>query len=151
MASRPRSTDVRGFTLIEIVVVVAAIMLLVAAAAPSLSLFMAKTSTQDAAAVYVQDLRRAQAQALSGNADSAWGVCVATSTITLYKGSSCAARDTTYDETYSTAAPLTVSGLTDVSFAKFTGLPSVAGTTTLAGTNAKTQTIVINAKGTITF
>lgn len=148
---KSNNSAARAFTLIELLVVLAIATILVAAAEPSYHLFLSQTGAQDAGTVYVQMLRRAQALSEAVRDDSPWGVCVATSSILLYKGSSCASRDSSYDEPYAATVPFSISGLTDVSFAKVSGLPAASGTTTIAAYGAQPVTIIINAKGTISY
>ena len=141
----------RGFTLIELLIVIAIIGLLVGVALPSLNLLISQTNVTDAAATYAQTLRRAESLAIAGRNDSACGVHLATSSIVLFKGTSYAARDTQYDDSYTTSN-FVPSGLTEISFAKFTGLPSATGDTTLTNDRgSSTKTITINAKGTILY
>lgn len=103
-----------------------------------------------AANTEAQTLRRAQVLALASDGDTSWGVSVLADTITLFKGASYAARDGTFDEVFATPN-ITPTGLAEVVFAKFTGLPQSTGTTTLTNVANETRTITINAKGTITY
>lgn len=141
----------RGFTLVEILLALGILGLMLAVAQPSYSLFLATMGAQDAEAVYVQTLRRAQLLSEAGEGDSAWGVRISTSSILLYKGSSHASRDTAYDEAFTSATQFSVSGLTDVVFTKFTGFPNAAGTTTISTPGISPAYVAINAKGTISY
>ena len=78
--------------------------------------------------------------------NTTWGVRYGSNTITLFLGSSYAARNSAFDETYTINPTVTVSGFTEIVFAKATGMPSAAPTVTVsAGTTSKT--ITINAHG----
>jgi hypothetical protein len=102
--------------------------------------------------VYAQALRRAEALSVAGRNDSPWGVAIATSSIVLFKGSSYASRDATYDDQYAGSLGFLVSGVTEVDFAKFTGLPNTTGTTTITDIlNTISRTVYINGKGTLTY
>ncbi len=147
-AARPFHTA--GFTIIELLVVLAAMAALLGMAIPSLHLFLSQTGQQDATVAYAQALRRAQTLAQSGRGDSPWGVLIATSSATLFKGATYATRDSSYDEPFAFTFPLTVSGLTEVDFSKFGGT-TTGGTTTIAAYGAVSKTVGINAKGTLTY
>ena len=153
MVSAPKSTkDMRGFSLIELLIVVAIAALLVGIAIPSFDTLTSQIGAADAATVYAQALRRAEALSVSGRNDAGWGVEIATSSIILFKGSTYTARDTTYDDQYAASISFTVSGVTEVDFAKFTGLPNTSGTTTITDIlGTITRTVNINARGTITY
>ncbi len=141
----------RGITIIETLIVLGIIGILVGSGIPSLRMFISQTNAQDATMIYVQMLRRAQSLSTSGYNNSAWGVAIATSSVTLFKGTSFATRDTSFDELYTPSAELYVSGLSEVMFATYTGLPTAAGTTTIDTDNTLPKNILINEKGTITY
>ena len=142
----------KGFTLIELLVVVGIAALLIKVAIPSFDLLISQMGTADAATVYAQALRRGEALSVAGRNDSAWGVAIATSSVVLFKGTSYAARDATYDDQYAASISFTVSGVTEVDFAKFTGLPNTTGTTTITDIlGTVTRTVNINAKGMLTY
>ncbi|MEI7719739.1 MAG: prepilin-type N-terminal cleavage/methylation domain-containing protein [bacterium] len=142
----------RGFTLIEILIVVAITAVLIKIALPSLDLLTSQTGATDAAVVYAQALRRAEALAVAGRNDSPWGVKIATSSILLFKGATYASRDIVYDDQYAASIVFIVSGVTEVDFAKFTGLPNTQGTATITDIlGTVTKTVTINAKGTVTY
>ena len=141
-----------GFSLIEILVVLAIAGGLIAIALPSLNSATSQTGAQDAAVTYAQTLRQAKTLAEAGQGDSPWGVRIATSSVILFKGSSFAARDVTYDNQYAATIAFTVSGLSEVDFAKFTGLPNTTGTTTIIDLTSTTRkNVYINAKGFVIY
>ena len=142
---------VSGFTLIELLVVLAVAGLLIASAEPTYHAFVQQTGALDTATVFVQTLRRAEVLAQGGRGDAPWGVTIATTSVTLFKGASYASRDMRYDEVYTVNTPVTISGISEVDFALFTGTPNIVGTTTITSTNARATTITINAKGVVTY
>lgn len=141
----------RGFTLTEVLVVIAVIGILATAGAPSITTFLSQSGAHDAAVIYSQMLRRAQSYAIASRFDSPWGVWVATSTIVLFKGTSYAARDVSRDEVYSTTISFSASGMTEVVFARLSGLPSQSGTTTLSAKSSQPIPVGINAKGVVSY
>lgn len=148
--SNNRPALASGLTIIELLVVVAIIAALAGAAEPVYRTFVVQIESQNASTAYVQMLRRAMSLAQAGRGDSGWGVTLATSSITLFKGTAFATRDSKYDEVYIPNAPITVAGLTEVDFSPLTGTPKASGTTTITS-GPQTATITINAKGIVTY
>lgn len=62
-----------------------------------------------------------------------------------------AARDATFDEFFSMPTSITPSGLSEIVFAKFTGMPTAIGATTLTSSINENRTISINAKGMVSY
>lgn len=141
----------RGFTLIEMLLSVAIIGILVAGSAPVFNSFVARNDLDVVGQQVASALRRAQTYARGMDDDSAWSVNVASSAVTLYKGTVFASRDTAYDEAVSIPPTITVSGLSNVQFAKFTAAPNTTGSITLTSNANDTRTITINAKGMVDY
>jgi len=141
----------RGFTLIEILIVLSVLGLLVTLTENALRSSVSQIGLQNTATTYTQTLRRAQALSIAGRGDSAWGVRIATTSITLFKGATFASRDTAYDEEYKPGVSYTVSGVSDISFLKLSGLPSTIGTTTINVPQGSGRSVYINDKGAITY
>jgi prepilin-type N-terminal cleavage/methylation domain-containing protein len=139
-----------GFTLIEVLVTITIMSIL---AVLSVTAYVTLQTSNDLDAAkndVVQSLRRAQTLAQSSDGDTNWGVGVRSTTITLFKGTSYASRTVAFDEIFAMPTTITVSGVTDVVYAKFTGLPQSTGTITLTASN-KVVTINVNDKGTLTY
>lgn len=140
-----------GFTLIELLLAVTIIGLLAGLSVPVYETFVRRNDLDITAQAVAATLRRAEAYARSSNSDSAWSVEVQATTLTLFKGTSFASRDTNEDETYSIPGSITPSGLSEVQFAKFTALPNTTGTITLTSSSSDVRTIAINAKGMVDY
>jgi len=140
-----------GFTLVEILLSVVIIGMLTALSVPVYESFVRRNdldlTTQQLASI----LRRAETYARAVSTDTVWGVEVQSSTITLFQGTSFATRNTAYDETLSIPGSVTMSGLTEVQFAKFTALPNTTGNITLTSTTNDTRTVTVNAKGMVDY
>jgi len=130
---------------------VAVIGIITGISAPVYQSFQNRNNIDIAAASVAQSLRRAEVLATAVDGDVAWGVDIRPGSITLFKGSSYAGRDTAFDEVYDFPQSITSSGLAQVVFARFSGAPQTTGTITLTNSNTETRTITINAKGTITY
>ena len=89
-----------GFSLMELTLVLALFLLLLGGAMASLSAFYANSQQGSYSADVVQSLRRAQANSLSRYQNSPWGVNLDTAgnQFILFKGTTYATRDTSFDE-----------------------------------------------------
>ena len=140
-----------GFTLLEVLLSVSAIGIIAGIAIPVYQSFQVRNDLDIATAEIAQSLRRAQVLAEAVDGDSGWGVFVGGGSLTLFQGVAYATRDPSFDEVFVIPASITPSGVTEVVFAKFTGLPQTTGTITLTSTNNETRTITINAKGMVSY
>ena len=141
----------RGFTLLEMLLSIAIIAILAGLSVPIYQSFEARNDLDIATVTAVQSLRRAQVLSEAVLNDSSWGVHIATSSVTIFKGASFTGRDSSYDEQISSAQSVAYSGLSDVVFSKLLGMPSATGTIMATSTTNETRTININAKGAISY
>jgi prepilin-type N-terminal cleavage/methylation domain-containing protein len=141
----------RGFSLVEILLSLALLALVAGIGAPLFVSFQNRNDLDVASVTLVHAMRRAQLLARAVSQDSDWGVSIGTSTITLFQGSSYAARVVASDEISSISPAITKSGILEYVFSKFTGYPQAIGTTTLMSVQNETRIITINAKGTISY
>jgi prepilin-type N-terminal cleavage/methylation domain-containing protein len=143
----------RGFTLIEMLLSVGIIAMLAAMSLPIYASFASRNDLDLDTQGVVDMLRRAETYARTMNGDSNWGVKVQAGTVTLFKGTSYAARDSTADETDNIAGTITIGGtVSEVVFTKFTAIPNTTGTVTLTHTATNdVRTITLNAKGMVDY
>lgn len=141
----------RGFTLVEMMLSVGILSLLAGLSLPVYQSFQNRNELDLNTQNLVSALRRAQTYARGMHGDSQWGVSVQSNTITLFKGTSYATRDTAYDETSAISASTATSGLTEIMFAKLSGAPATTGNVTLTSTNNDVRTVTINAKGMVSY
>jgi prepilin-type N-terminal cleavage/methylation domain-containing protein len=139
-----------GFTLIEMLLSVMIITVLAMLSIPVFNAFATRDDLDVADHQVASTFRRAQTYARGINGDSPWSVNIQPGIVTLYKGTTFASRDTSYDESVSIPGSISVSGLNTVQFAKSTGIPNSTGTVTLMNNN-NTRTITINAKGMVDY
>lgn len=137
-----------GFTLIEVILAVALLIIIGGFAMSFSTNFFVQNATGNLRDQWMSTLKKAQLYAMSSKGNSNWGVAYNAPTLTLFKGTSYASRDTAWDETYEGNANLSVTGLTEVVFTRITGLPSTTGTTTISGTSS-VRTITINSQGVV--
>ena len=140
-----------GFTFIEILLVVALIGITAGISIPVYQSFQTRSDLDISGTTIAQTLRRAQLLSQAVEGDISWGVNVAVGSITLFKGESFSSRDAEFDEVFSVPTSISVSGLQEIVFEKFTGEPQNTGTTTLTSVNNEKRSININSKGTINY
>ncbi|MEI6228439.1 MAG: type II secretion system protein [Candidatus Saccharibacteria bacterium] len=139
-----------GFTLIEVLIVIA-IMTVVGAIALPVSVDYQRRNDLDVAQVsFVQGARRAQQLSISGEGDSQWGVTATSGNIVIFKGSTYATRDASYDENYDISSAIVSSGQVEYDFAKVTGLPAQTGSATFTN-DSYVKTVGVNAKGIVNY
>ncbi len=98
----------------------------------------------------LEALRLAQANALSSQLDSDFGVYIDTDNFTLFKGSSYASRDAAYDQVFSLSSQISHAGLQEIVFERLSGLPQQTGEVTLSsGDNS--NVIRIDAQGLVSL
>lgn len=137
----------KGFTILEILLVISVFGILTAISIPGLSSLFIRNNLDIAHTTVVNTIHRAQALSQAVDGDSGWGVKIQTTDITLYKGSSYAARDIDFDEKFPLDSTLSVSGLTEINFNKFIGDTANVGVATLTSSTGETRTVTINSKG----
>ncbi len=140
-----------GFTLLELLLSVTLIGIIAGISLPVQQAYFTGTDLSVAAETFAQTLRRAQLMAQGSTGDSEWGVRAGSGSVTLFMGSSYAARDADYDEVYEFATAITPSGDTEYVFAKMTGEPDAAGVTTLASPSSQTRMITVNTEGGVAY
>jgi prepilin-type N-terminal cleavage/methylation domain-containing protein len=145
-----REKRAAGFSLIEVMVVVALLALFAAAIGPVYNTVQSKNNLDVATAGVVQSLRRAQSSAESGNADSNWGVKLSATSTIVFAGNPYASRQASFDEKLDLPGAVTVSGLLEIVFNKFSGLPQSTGTTTITNPFGS-KNIILNGAGTISY
>ena len=149
--TQPAGGAAGGFTLVEMLLSVAIITLIVAVGTPVYETFVRRNDLDITTQTVAGMLRRAEVYARAVSGDSVWSVEFQSGTVTLFKGATFAGRDTGFDEAVSVPDSMSLSGLTEVQFAKLSGAPNTTGTLTLTSTANATRTITLNAKGMVTY
>jgi prepilin-type N-terminal cleavage/methylation domain-containing protein len=141
----------RGFTLVEVALTIAAISSIAGISIPIYQAFQVRNDLDIATVEIVQTLRRAQLLSQMSDGDMRWGVSIQSGSITLFKGTSYAVRDSNFDEVFDVPISITPSGHAEIVFTKFTGIPQSTGTTTLTSSIYETRNITINAQGIVNY
>src|SRR3989344_8203700 len=133
----------KGFTLLEVILSLAIVAILTGLSLPVYRTLMTKNDLDIATVTVVQSLRRAQTLSQAVDGDTNWGVKVQSGGITVFKGTSYAARDATYDETFVIPDTITTGGVTETVYSKLFGAPQTTGTVTLS-TDEDLASIILN-------
>ncbi|HOY46452.1 MAG TPA: type II secretion system protein [Candidatus Dojkabacteria bacterium] len=140
----------KAFTLVEIIIVVGLFSAIVLIGVPLSQTTLAGSEVDTAFEVTAKTLRSSQAYAQAGVEDSTWGVHLSGNTVTQFKGSDYAARDSEFDAVTIFSSKINFSGVSEVIFSKLTGLPSSTGAITISEGD-RSVTININSTGALSF
>lgn len=135
-----------GFTLIELLLTVSIFLLIGTFSANFYTNFLTQNAVSNTQDQFLGSLRKAQMYAMIGKRGTNWGVHYGSNKITLFSGTSYAARTQAYDENYSVNPNIIVGGVTDIVFTRITGTPNTSGTITITG-NSNSKTMTINIQG----
>lgn len=136
----------KALTLIELLIVVVILGTLTALTAPLTSRMLVRNSVAQTKEQVKNQLKKAQMYAMSGKAGGAWGVAVSGTNLVLFQGNSYASRNTAFDEKLGIETNTVITGLSEVVFARATGVPSATPTITITSAN-ETDTFSINSQG----
>lgn len=137
----------QGFTLLEVILSFVLLSIITALSIPFYESAFTRNEFQVAEHALSHTLRRASVLASASEGDMPWGVFIEPGGITVFQGSSYAARNTTADEVWKIADSITPSGTTEIVFSKLTGEPQASGSITLTSASGQLSTITINEKG----
>lgn len=139
-----------GFTLLEVLLVISLIAIVSGIGVPVYQSFQIRNDLSVATNTIAQSLRRAQLLSQAVEGDAMWGVYVSGGSITLFQGADYVTRNISYDEVFDLPTVITPTGLIEIVFDKFTGIPQDAGSLVLTSVNDST-TITINEKGIVGY
>jgi type II secretory pathway pseudopilin PulG len=147
-AGRPnlKINEMKGFTLIEVILVVALVIAVAAVALPSPARFVFSQQVDVVVDELSGSFRKAQSYSMAGKVGSSWGVSVRDGRIILFQGSSYAGRDAAYDESYAIPQRVEVSGVDEVIFTGPSGRPLTTPEISIAWKDAN-WLYVLNAEG----
>lgn len=112
-----------GFTLIELLVVIGILSVILVSGFSLYKVWQNRSSVSDAESTVLSALREASSMAVLGNGDASWGVKYLPGEVVVFSGISYAARNSTRDKFFELPAGISLSGLDELIFEKFTGLP----------------------------
>jgi len=136
-----------GFTLVEIILAVALIAIIGGVTVGVSQRVLVQNDQLAAENAVIADLRAARERSLGNADDSQWGVRIESGTITIFRGSSYASRDTQADVTTPISDTITVSGDQEYVFSQLTGAVDETGSVTITSASDRTQTLSVNQYG----
>ncbi len=132
-----------GFTLIEVLLVMALTVIIGSFAMRFFSSFMLDNQVVHTSQLLQSALGLARSNAQTNLQDSAWGVRYQSQQLIVFKGSSFAARDANFDQSFTLPDPVSIAGTaSEVVFAQYTGIPDTAVTITLQNAGVQQQVTV---------
>lgn len=139
----------RGFTLIELLLVIVILSVITLTSVSFYSRFLTQNAVANTTDQLANQLRKAQLYAMMSRQNSAWGVNFSSNKMTLFKGTSLG-QDHSFDEVFNVNSNISLSGFSETSFARVTGMPtpSTAQNITILGNN-NSKTVVINQQGVV--
>ncbi|MCC2630348.1 MAG: seg [Candidatus Paceibacter sp.] len=147
----------RGFTLVEILITIGIMLVMVGIIFASFNQFRASQGLEKDTETIVEILQQARAQTLSSKNATAYGVHFASTTVTMFTGSSYSVSDPN-NQVFSLISIDTIFSLsltgggTDVVFQRLTGETSQSGTITLTSQGTtRTRTITIYKTGLVQY
>ena len=142
------TTTNRGITIIELLLVISITTILSAASVPIASNFMVRSYFRDGKDAVVSQLYTSKINSMTNKENSPWGVNTTSSQITVFKGTSYAARDTDFDKNFNTPNSITISS-GEVVFAQHSGNLSSAASFTISSNLGDSDTVNVNLVGNI--
>ena len=130
-----------GFTLIELLLSISIIAVLAGISVPLYRNYSIHNDLSLVTEQTIQMLGRAQILSQTGERGSSWGFHVPSGV--LYAGTNYGTRDPSYDEVYSVPPTISITGLTDVSFAPLTGRPNASGAIFLTSLTGEQRTVTV--------
>lgn len=135
----------RAFTFIELMIVIAIVSIIATFGVVSFSKLFLQTEVISGVDVSTEALRKARYYALLNRYNSSWGVHKnSNNSMTIFAGNSYASRTTAYDETLNINSNITITGFSDIVFARLTGIPSTTAPYTITSTGYSRQIILSN-------
>lgn len=141
----------KGFTLIEFALSLALIGILASIFIPISGLLQSRNNLDLATTITVHALRRTQILSQAVESDTSWGINISNGNVIIFKGTNFIERDMNFDEIFNLPSNITLSGIGEIIFAKFSGEPQTVGNIILTSSNNETRKITINQKGMVSY
>ena len=141
----------KGFTLLELLLSLVVVAILAVIAIPFYLSYQTKNDFQIALVTTAHSLRRAQTLSRAVVGDASWGVHVEAGSITLFQGTDFGSRNLEADESFVIPTTIVLTGLSDVIFSKFNGLPESTGDFIFESPLHDIASVSVNNKGMIDY
>lgn len=137
----------KGITLVEVSMVVAIFIAISVVGLQLYSKLKAKESLNSVVGLVMDATKRAQKKSQTVEGDSQWGFRINQSNVIVFKGNDFANRVTSFDETYTFPATVSLAGDVEYIFSKMNGWPDAAGSFSITYSGV-VKSLSINAQGT---
>jgi Tfp pilus assembly protein FimT len=155
------TTNLKGFTLIELILIISTAAVLFAGGAIALSSVLETTYLDTSASRIIQHLRLAQSRSISRYQNDTWGVKFdkdysgTDDRIVLFKGTTYAGRDASWDIAIDMESIISMDNIsftgggTDMVFTAVTGATATSGSVQVIDSKNNSHTLTINSYGII--
>ncbi|MFA5080492.1 MAG: prepilin-type N-terminal cleavage/methylation domain-containing protein [Candidatus Paceibacterota bacterium] len=140
----------KGFTIIELLLTIAMVVILVGITIPFYSQFSKNNLQIDSGAV-IDSIRTAEMSAITQKNNSGWGIHFQSGKIIIFKGNSFEMREISFDEEINISDNYVFSGLNDVFFSPFNGIPDKIGVIIMENQNGIKKEFEIDKRGAIIY
>ncbi|MDD5639503.1 MAG: prepilin-type N-terminal cleavage/methylation domain-containing protein [Candidatus Pacebacteria bacterium] len=140
----------KGFTMIELLLTIAMVVILIGITIPFFSQF-SKNNLQIDSEMVVDSIRTAKLSAISQKNNSGWGVHFQSEKITIFKGISFEMREISFDEEIDISDNYIFSGVNDIFFSPFNGIPNKTGVIVMENQNGTKKEFMIDKRGEIIY
>ncbi|MEE8131823.1 MAG: prepilin-type N-terminal cleavage/methylation domain-containing protein, partial [Candidatus Paceibacterota bacterium] len=145
-----RDFNMKAFTLLELLITLGISAMVLAVSWPLMTNIYLSFQITSEVDNLIAVLRKAQSLAFTNQDQSPYGVYILESQYLVFKGSSYAGRDPTFDEKFAKPSDIIISGLSEVVFTPLSGVSNATGTFDLSN-GRQNLSIQINDEGTINY
>jgi prepilin-type N-terminal cleavage/methylation domain-containing protein len=138
-----------GYTLVEVLVVISVFLLMLTMTLPFLGSFYRNQNAGAYCKRVRQSVYRAAYKSIAGEHSTPWGVHMNAGSYLLFAGQSFASRITPLDEIVDIPNTMSFTGLPEVIFTKYSGLPKSTGTISIVLNGETTDCVTLVESGLI--
>ncbi|OGC48473.1 hypothetical protein A2W32_05195 [candidate division WWE3 bacterium RBG_16_37_10] len=151
MSKLSKRNKTSGFTLLEVLLSIAVIGLIAGIGTPIYLSLQTRNDLYIAENSTVHSLRHAQLLSQIVDGDSSWGIYLQNGSVTIFRGLNYSSRNTDFDKIIILPGNITTSGVSEIIYEKFTGIPLATGTITLTSNANEIKNITVNSKGMVGY
>lgn len=136
-----------GFSLIEVLVAIGIFVLMLSISLPYLGSFYRDQNVGAHCKKVRQALYRSEYRSIAGERGVPWGVHITSGNYTLFAGETYSSRLTQFDETNTLPNSMTYTGLSEVLFSQYEGIPSAEGTVSILLNGETSPCVTVSSAG----
>lgn len=145
-----KQTNKKGFTLVEMLLVLSLMSFVITFAVPIYRSFQQRNTLRYTTELIASQIRTAQLNSQAAIEDDTWGIRFNPGQIVVFKGNDFVSRDVDFDLITNISPQIILNGVTEITFAKFSGDISSSQTLDVILEGNLLQ-IQVNEKGIINF